>query len=225
MGHSDGKLSHLRKELAEQIPFTLIFTAAGMLLAGALTYVATVSGQNQELLPEASRTLFHALHPIHVLLSAIATTAMFCRYDERIWRGVIVGFVGSIGVCGLSDVFMPYLSGRLLRVEHMHFHWCLIEHWQMVIPFAVLGILAGIIASEKVTKSTLFSHSGHVCISSLASLFYLISYGLTDWMGEKHLPYVFVIVVVCVTVPCCLSDIVFPLFIAEHRDGDERHGK
>jgi len=159
----------------------------------------------------ASCTLFHLFHPIHLLFSAIATTAMFSRHESRLLKAIIVGFIGSAGVCGLSDVFLPYLSGKLLGLEGMRFHWCLIEHPQMVLPFIGIGILCGVLAPRVIGRSTEFSHSGHIFVSVIASLFYLISFGVENWVDENVFPYVFIIVLLCVTIPCCISDIIFPL--------------
>ncbi len=173
----------------------------------------------EDRLQAASGMMFHIFHPVHLLLSAMATTAMFFRHERRLWKGLVVGFVGSVGVCGLSDVFMPFLAGRWLAVENMHFHWCLIRHPQMVLPFVGLGIISGLLAALAVHRSTVLSHSAHVLISSAASLFYLISFGVGDWFSEEKLPIVFAVVVLCVTIPCCLSDVLFPLLIA-NSDGE-----
>jgi hypothetical protein len=182
------------------------------------------SGHTHDAIPEnphiitASGIIFHLFHPIHLLLSALATTAMFWRHEKKLFKSVIIGAVGSLGVCGLSDIFMPYLSGLLLGVKHMHFHWCLIEHPQMVVPFVVLGIICGIIAADRIGQSTKFSHSSHIFVSVVASLFYLISYGIENWVAENVFPFVFVIVILAVTIPCCFSDIVFPVLTASCKD-------
>ena len=159
---------------------------------------------------------FHMFHPIHMLLSAIATTAMFWRYERKLLTAIITGLVGSLGVCSVSDIFMPYLSGLLLGAENMHFHWCIAQHPGLVLPFAFCGVGVGLLAAETVQRSTYFSHAAHVFISSAASIFYLISFGLTNW--AEQLGMVFILMVLAVTIPCCLSDIVFPLVVA-CRDG------
>jgi len=262
-------------ELQEHLPFSIFFTAAGIILAALLTYSAIINGAysppsdehaqceehghlhgqadnshaehenghdhdrghangqadghdqagaacSGEQFLAASGMMFHILHPIHLLLSAMATTAMFFRFEKRLWKAIIVGFVGAVGVCGLSDVFMPYLCGRWLALQHMHFHWCLLAHPQMVLPFVALGILSGLAAATTIHHSTVFSHSAHVLTSSTASLFYLISFGVPDWFSAGKLPIVFAVVVVCVTIPCCLSDILFPLMVA-NGDGEVQH--
>ncbi len=216
-------LGHLGEELRTHLPYTFLFTAFGLVAAAALTFIGTDEGGGTARLVNGSRGLFHALHPTHLLLSATATTAMFMRHEKRPVKAALVGFSGALVLCGASDVFLPYLSGLLLATGEMEFHWCVIEHPQMALPFIALGVLGGLLAAGKIARATIFSHSGHVLASSLASLFYLIGYGVTGWMGETTLPLVFVIVVLCVTIPCCLSDIVFPLFFVR-RAGAGGHG-
>jgi len=250
--------SHLGEELKSHLPFTIFATGAGILLAGVLTYVATVTAAttpeagvaatqaadqesggpghhpehegdqekdphkghhhdpaNAAVMKSASKGLFHVFHPLHMLLSAIATTAMFWRHDRNLLKAIITGVIGSIGICGISDVGLPYLSGWVLGVE-MEFHWCILSHPMMVIPFMVVGVFTGLVAASAVENATQFSHAGHVFASSAASIFYLISFGLTGWIDQVGI--VFVVVVIAVVIPCCLSDIVFPLLVAD-REG------
>jgi hypothetical protein len=233
---------HLGSELKSHLPFTVFATGAGVLLAGVLTYVAILASSprspdehaaatppaeaaqsahrhdhDAELAPQvstASAALFHVFHPLHMLLSAIATTAMFWRHDRRLPRAIATGVVGSIGICGVSDVGMPYLSGLVLGVN-MEFHWCVLQHPMLVIPFMVIGVLTGLLAPSAVEHSTQFSHAGHVFVSSMASIMYLISFGMTGWIEQAG--YVFIVVVIAVVIPCCLSDIVFPLLVADRK--------
>jgi len=236
----------LFNELFSHLPFSIFFTAAGMVVAGILLYIGIVSGpvnvqghpyqaekisktdghhkpgetaydhhhdaiRVNPLINVASGVMFHLFHPIHLMLSAIATTAMFWRHEKRLIKSIVIGFFGSVGVCGLSDIFLPFLSGKLLGVKNMHFHWCVIEHPQMVFPFIIIGIICGIIAADRIGQSTKFSHSSHIFVSVIASLFYLISYGVDNWVAENVFPFIFIIVILCVTIPCCFSDIIFPL--------------
>jgi len=238
------KRSRILRELGDHLPFTIFFTAAGIILAALLTYGSIIAGAHEpkhghasayhheveqregheaghegakggpSVFIVASHMIFHIFHPVHLLLSAMATTAMFFRFERRVWKAILTGLIGSVGICGLSDIFMPYMCGNLLGVKEMRFHWCLIEHPQMVLPFVALGIISGLLAAGVVARSTIISHSAHVFVSSTASLFYLISFGVPDWYGEDRLPLVFTIVILCVTIPCCLSDIIFPLLVA-----------
>ena len=158
----------------------------------------------------AFHDIFHVFHPIHVLFSATATTAMFRRYDKKIYKAVIVGAAGALGVCAVSDIFFPYIGGLFTGAE-MELHMCIVQHPMTVVPFAVFGIIVGLFAADVFAerKSTIFSHSGHIFISTMASLLYLTAFGFQDWMHDMFA--VFVIIALAVLVPCCISDIVFPL--------------
>jgi hypothetical protein len=209
-------LRHLRKELLSHLPFSIFATVGGMTLVAILTFLGEPF--YEEGLPDAFRELFHIFHPIHMLFSATATTAMFWRYERRWLKALIVGLLGAILVCGASDILIPLLSGLLLGVD-MHLHICIIQHPDLVLPFAAAGLAAGFLASDHVVRATVFSHAAHVLISSSASLLYLVSFGLTDWI--HHAGYVFVFVVLAVMVPCCFSDIVWPLLVVT-KEGEPR---
>jgi hypothetical protein len=90
---------------------------------------------------------------------------------------------------------------------------CVVEHPTLVIPFAVVGVALGLAASGGVMKSTLISHSLHVFASTMASIFYMVgSLGMVEWIDR--LGMVFLFVVIAVMLPCCLSDIVYPLWMS-----------
>lgn len=208
------RMAELRDELLLHLPFTVFSVAGGMIVLGFMSYgMATTE---REVFERASGSLFHVFHPLHMLFSTTATTAMFWRHERRWLKAVIVGVIGSLGICGISDVFLPYLSGSLLGV-HMRFHWCIIEHPQLILPYIVVGLALGFILSPTTRKGTITSHSAHVLVSSMASLLYLVSYGLYDWGNVGGM--VLIYMVVAVMLPCCTSDIVFPLLlIAEPQD-------
>lgn len=157
--------------------------------------------------------LFHVFHPAHMLFSAAATTAMFWRYERRVIKALVIGLIGAIGICGLSDIVMPQLSLGMLG-KRTPWHVCVYEHPSMVLSFAAVGVMVGLAASAGVHRSTFFSHSLHVFCSTMASTFYLIGpLGQLAWIDDVGVVFLFIIV--AVMVPCCLSDIVFPLFLAQ----------
>ena len=202
------RLMELRDELFEHLPFTVFSVAAGMAVLGFMTYGAMA--KDRELVERGSRSLFHVFHPLHMLFSATATTAMFWRHERRWLKAIVIGVIGSLGVCGLSDIFLPYVSGFLLGVR-MQLHVCIIEHPQLILPYVLVGLAVGFILSPTTRKGTIFSHSAHVVVSSMASLLYLVSYGLHDWVSVGGL--VLIYMVLAVMLPCCTSDIVFPLLL------------
>jgi len=130
-------------------------------------------------------------------------------------KTLIIGFVGSVGICGISDIIIPYISGFLLGA-HMHLHICIVEHPRLVLPFVFLGILMGFLAPGTLEKQegVVFSHSLHVLVSAIASILYLVSFGVTDWI--HRIGVVLIYMVLAVVIPCCTSDIVFPLLFTSN---------
>ena len=188
----------ITKELMRHVPFTCFGTVTGIII---MLFTIHLS-QN------VSETIFYALHPIHVVLSALVTAGMYRLHRGKGVAVFLIGYVGSIGIATISDIIVPYFGGVLLGVE-MEFHLCFIEKWWLVNPLAVLGIL---IAYWRPT--TKFPHAGHVLLSTWASLFYLTAFGTTaNW--SVLLPFVFIILFLSVWFPCCLSDIIFPLLFVK----------
>ena len=196
------------EDLRHHLPFSILSVSIGLIVVGMITFITQLL-QIRDISPYTEE-LFHLFHPSHLLFSAVATTAMFWQHEKKFWKTFIVGFVGSVGICGISDIFFPYLAGFLLGA-HMHLHVCIIEHPQLVLPFVFLGILVGFIAPGTLEKQegVIFSHSLHVLISAIASILYLISFGVTEWIHQVGA--VLIYMVLAVVIPCCTSDIIFPL--------------
>lgn len=161
--------------------------------------------------------LFHVFHPVHVLFSATATTAMFWRHERRLFKAIIIGLIGSLVICGFSDIFIPFLGGTIVGIE-MEFHWCLIVHPMTIVPFAIFGVLLGLVSTDVIhgRGSTIFSHSSHVFISTMATMLYLMAFGFTEWI--PHIAETFLIIFLGVMIPCCISDIIFPLLMSKSTD-------
>ena len=207
MTTKSNKIKYIGIQLIHHLPFSVFGVMMAVLTMGFLTFLAIII-QAEALIPQASEELFHVFHSSHVLISAVASTAMFRKHDDNLWKAIIVGTVGSVAICGLSDVIFPYVGGLFIE-SHMHLHICLIEEPGLVYPFAIVGTVAGLGAHKGFEKATEYSHSIHVFVSSVASLLYLIAFGLTDWIHA--IGAVFLVTVIAVMIPCCLSDIIFPL--------------
>lgn len=207
------KLKFVIMELIHHMPFSIFGVAVGMVVVGFMTFFATLV-KAEALLPAASEELFHVLHPTHILFSAVASTAMFWKHEKRMIKAILVGFFGSVTICGVSDILIPFWGGLLLG-QKMHFHLCITQHPGMVLPFVILGVAAGLFVGRTIEHSTEFSHAAHVLVSSMASLLYLISFGLVEW---THMAGgVFMITILAVMLPCCASDIAFPV-LCTHRN-------
>ena len=189
-------VKRIAHELKEHIPFTALGALTGIIIM----VIVVLSNVPHHI----SETVFHTLHPVHVLLSALVTTAMYMRYKKgKIWAVILIGWTGSIGIATISDALIPYLGGKLLHAQ-MEFHVPFIEHWWINL-LALAGI--GIGYWRQTTK---IPHFGHVLLSTWASLFYIMAFGIADdWI--PLLPFIFLILFLAVWIPCCLSDIVYPL--------------
>ncbi len=197
----------ISKELASHVPFTVAGAITGILIMVILVY-SNVS-------PGVSDVLFHTLHPIHVALSALVTAAMYKLHSKgRVWLLILVGYTGSVGICSISDIVIPYAGGALLDVE-TELHLCFIKHWWLVNPLAFLGIAIGY--GRPTTK---LPHAGHVLISTWASLFYFTAFGIADWI--PLLPLIFLFLFLAVWIPCCVSDIVYPLLFVRGKQNTDK---
>ena len=99
----------------------------------------------------------------------------------------------------------------MLHLPNKEIHLGFIEKWWLVNPLALLGI-----AVARLRPKTKFPHAGHVLISTWASLFHIIMAlgGVMDW---KLLIVIFLFLFLAVWIPCCTSDIVFPLLFVKEK--------
>jgi len=188
-------LRRISEELKEHVPFTALGALTGIIIMAILVLGNIPS--------HVSHTTFYTLHPIHVLLSALVTTAMYTRYRKgKVWVAILIGWTGSIGIATISDAMIPYLGGTLLHAQ-IEFHVPFIEEWWINL-LALAGVAIGYWR-----QTTRIPHFGHVLLSTWASLFYIAAFGIADWI--PLLPFIFLFLFLAVWIPCCLSDIVYPL--------------
>lgn len=212
MTNQKSKIQYTLVELAHHLPYSIFGVISAMVVMAFLTFIAEIVGAEGKL-PQAAEEMFHIFHPSHILVSAVVTTAMFWKHDNRsLLKAIVIGLVGSVGICALSDIFFPFIGGILLGYR-MQIHVCLIEEPFLIISFALAGVLSGL-AMTSIEKATQYSHGVHVFLSSIASLLYLIGFGLNGW--THAVAGVFLVTVIAVIIPCCTSDIVFPL-MCTHR--------
>ena len=200
-------LKLIASELRHHVPFTALGAVTGIVIMAIIVY-----GSILPQVVQISPTIFYTLHPLHVTLSAMVTTAMYKRYTNgKIWAAVLIGYLGSVGIATLSDSVIPYLGEILLDLPNRGIHIGFIEKWWLVNPSALLGITIGL--WKPVTK---IPHSGHVLISTWASLFHVIM-ALGETANWILFLVIFLFLFLAVWLPCCLSDIVFPLLFVRKR--------
>jgi len=191
-------------ELRRHAPFTLLGTVTGIILMLVLVMAAVPRS--------ISESAFWTLHPLHVLLSAIVTAAMYRLHGGRgWWQILLVGYFGSVGLTTVSDSLIPFAGEWLLDLPRRGVHLGFVEKWWLVNPLALAGIAIGV-----AWPHMRVSHSAHVLLSTWASLFHLIM-ALGGSLAWTLLPLVAVFLFLAVWVPCCTSDIVFPLLFLPRR--------
>ena len=226
------KTKLIAAELKNHLPFTLLGAATGIVFMMA----------GRQWFAQQAETLFSVFHPLHVLLSAMVTAALFeiHRKAKNFLVILIIGIVGSIGVATMSDCVLPYFGESILGAaipthaalhEHADGHLCeedhgehhaelhlgFIEEWYLVFPAALIGVL---LAYFKPT--THLPHASHVLLSTWASSAHILMNTQAD-MTATFLLGMFIVLFLAVWLPCCVSDIVFPLLFVGPDGKHEPH--
>jgi hypothetical protein len=130
--------------------------------------------------------------------------------ESKLWALILIGYFGSIGIATLSDSIIPYLGEFLLNLPKTGIHLGFIEEWWLVNPLALMGVAIAYFRAE-----TKFPHAGHVLLSTWASLFHIIMAlgGMINWI---LVIVITVFLFLAVLLPCCLSDIIFPLLFVKN---------
>jgi hypothetical protein len=198
---SSGKIAGIGAELGRHMPFTALGTLSGILIMGLIALLSVPA--------QTSERLFWVMHPAHVLLSALVTTAVYRLHSGRgFMKTLLVGYLGSVGIATFSDSVMPYFGEFILGLPRREWHIGFIEKWWLVNPLALAGI--GLGAWQPQTR---IFHGMHVLLSTWASLFHMTMAVGPD-PGAAMIAGIAFFLFLSVWVPCCTSDIVFPLVFA-----------
>jgi len=205
-------LNIILKELKRHAPFTTFGAMSGIVIMVFF----------QKLPSDVAYKVFYVLHPLHVVLSALVTASIYelhtCGQGPHkkgrcnLWILLIIGYAGSIGIATLSDCLIPYLGETLLNMPNRGLHIGFIEKWWLVNPLAVLGV-----AIAYYRPTTKFPHAGHVLLSTWASLFHIIM-AIGQSLSWFLYFAIFVFLFFAVWIPCCVSDIVFPLLFVKGKN-------
>ncbi len=205
---SGEKIKNIVAELKGHAPFTLFGAFTGIVL---MLLFKNIEQQTSE-------GLFYVFHPAHVLLSAMVTASMFKLYARKtnFFIVLLIGYIGSIGIATVSDSLIPYAGEVLLGLD-AHSHIGFIEGWYIVNPAAILGVLIAWFWPK-----TKFPHSGHVLLSTWASSLHILMAmvgQLSVWKIVGSFGFLFL----AVWLPCCVSDIVFPLLFVRGKHVPHSH--
>jgi hypothetical protein len=223
------KIKLIGRELKNHSPFTLLGAVTGILFMWA----------GQVWFKEQAQTLFSIFHPLHVLLSAMVTAALFeiHRKARNFFVILVIGVVGAIGIATLSDCILPFFGesilgaaipshsdmhqdeiGEITEADHEHedehaeegdshprWHIGFIEEWYLVFPAAIIGVFFAYFKPR-----THLPHASHVLLSTWASSAHMLMNTHAD-MTLTLLIGMFLVLFLAVWLPCCVSDIIFPL--------------
>lgn len=203
----------LLHELAHHFPYAVFSVALSFVGAALLGYFSF--GATAKAVEAGSLVLFHSFHFLHIVFAATGAVLTYFRYSNNVFQGIVLGALNATVFCIVSDIFMPYLVGQSLGVT-MELHICFMHEMHNIVPFLLVGVFNGWLLSKHHTgkKSfySLWSHFTHILVSSLASMLYIISHGMHDWM--PHMGVLFGFLIIAVVVPCTLSDVVVPFYAA-----------
>jgi hypothetical protein len=183
--------------------------------------------------------VFHPAHVVLSAVVTASLFKLYEK-KVSIAKLLVVGYFGAVGVATLSDCILPFFGESILGValpthgdlhspkeagqsnpgeaagSNAHsdeageavrpqLHLGFIEDWYVVNPAALLGILIAYFWPR-----TTFPHAGHVLVSTWASSFHVLMNTHAE-LTAMMLLGVFVVLFIAVWLPCCVSDIVFPL--------------
>jgi hypothetical protein len=195
-------------ELRNHAPFTIFGALTGLVIIFILIY-----GNLLFKISPISENIFYVLHPTHIFLSALVTTTLYVRYHKKnLWLAIIIGYTGSIGIATISDSIIPFFGEILLDLPYAEVHIGFIEEPLITNIPAVLGIIIGF--WKGFTK---IPHTGHVMISTWASLFHVIMATGTI-ISTTQIIGIFIFLFLAVWLPCCTSDIIYPLIFQNKKN-------
>lgn len=191
-------------ELKAHAPFTFLGAFSGIVLFILLRNIPS----------NISFKLFYVFHPLHVLLGTFVTASMYKLHNKNlnIFKFLLIGFVGPLLIATVSDSVIPFIGETLLRLPNREIHLGFIERWYIINPIALLGV-----ALAYFVPNTKFPHSGHILISTWASLFHVL---MAVDNSVSFFVYFAVLFLLFISdwIPCCFSDIVFPLLFIKGED-------
>jgi len=197
--------SKIFHELKEHIPFTALASLIAVIIMAFLLMKTNLISY--------VTSAFWVFHPAHVFFSAIVSAAIFYKYRSKFWLALILSMLIAVIIGSLSDVIFPYIGSLLFKIP-ISFELPALEFPIIIFGVAFLGSLLGI-----ASKFTKFPHFLHVLISLLASLLYIFAYSTS--LGLATYIAIFIITTISVVIPCCLSDIVFPIIFSGKNKKEE----
>jgi hypothetical protein len=216
-GHQCGASLSLRDEFIHHLPYAIFSAAMALIVLSVVSFFAGLSDLTTEALNGHYFTLFHNFHLMHILFSASGTVLMFARFSDSLIKTLLVGIISPAIFCILSDIVIPYLGGIIIGIPmQMHICFTCPHDSSSILMFLLIGVANGIVlrkhSSAILNMFAVGSHFMHILISALASLFFMVSHGFSDW--SHYIAYIFVFIIIAVVIPCTISDVIVPLYLS-----------
>lgn len=230
------RIAAVGAELRHHAPFTLFGAATGIVCM--LLFHNAGEAVNHRLFQ-----VFHPAHVVLSAIVTASLFKIY-ENRVSLLKLAVIGYLGAVGVATLSDCILPFFGESILGVAvpshadlhghgqevgaHDHetaeqethsdgaggagrprLHLGFIEDWYVVNPAALLGIVIAYFWPR-----TKFPHAAHVLVSTWASSFHVLMNTHAE-LTAALLVGMFVVLFVAVWLPCCVSDIVFPLLFVQ----------
>lgn len=221
-GHPHG--SSMLEEFLHHLPYAVFSAALALITLSFVSFFAGLSTHTPKLVNYYYFNLFHNFHLMHILFAASGTVLTFSQHSKNLTKTILVGFLSPAVFCILSDIIIPYIGGIIIGVN-MKMHICFLCPYDSlsIFMFLLIGVINGMVlrrhSSAVLNMFALGAHFMHILVSALASLFYMVSHGFTDW--SHYSAYIFTFIIIAVVIPCTFSDVIVPLYFAGVRD--EKH--
>lgn len=203
-------------ELICHFPYAVFSVAFSLIILMFFDFVGL--GLSVKSMSRVWFNMFHGFHFIHITFAAVGSLVTYLKMtkSKHIVKGLIFCGISATAFCMLSDIIFPYF-GAVLLGANVKLHICFFHEFNNIFPFLIVGLLVGLALSYHSEHTQgmfgLSSHFSHIFISSLASSFYMVSSGVNNLVGQ--IGYIFLVLILAVVIPCTLSDIAFPMFLAK----------
>ena len=230
------RLANILAELKAHAPFTLFGAVTGIVMMLIFRNLPEKSIYHLFY-------VFHPTHV--VLSAIVTASLFRLHEKTKSFIIVLlIGYFGSVGIATLSDSIIPFFGESILGVAipthggHQHsglhesaehladkdeaevtgqqpqhdepkIHIGFIEEWYIVNPAAILGVVIAYFLPR-----TKFPHAGHILVSTWASAAHIMMNTHTQ-ISILNAIGIFIVLFMAVWLPCCFSDIVFPMLFVK----------
>jgi len=198
--------TYVKEEFILHLPYTVFGVLIGLSFVYLTAIMFTFNFGEEE---------YHLAHFIHVLFSAAAGSAIFRSYQDSIFKALPIVLFSSVGLCALSDAFIPYF-GLWIFGSYAEVHICAMVHPFLVFMFALIGFSVGFLGIRFFKHCNRGFHLIHILISTVASTMYMLSFAGT--LGAKDFLMLMVTLFFAISIPCLIGDVTLPLCFVKIRE-------